>query len=315
MEPSFEPRKRLARPVGGVIIGTGLLLILAFFVLIVLFFVISAFTPSVVGQCVAVVEINQELSVEGAAPSVFSNGIPSSEDIATTIGSINGRDDIGAVVIVMNSGGGSVVATTEIYDAVKELDKPSVAYFREVAASGAYYVATGTDYIISDPNAITGSIGVITTFAEMSGLFEKVGINITTVKSGEFKDIGSPNREVTDAELEILQGINEEVYNEFKSIVLENRGSKLDMSKFANATDGRIMTGRQAISYGLVDELGNKQDAIMKAAELAGMEPQSIDDVRICAIPTTGTETSMFSLESLIRGIQMQGENPSISYK
>jgi len=314
MEPLFEPRRKTVRSAASVVIGTGMLLLLAFFALIIIFFVISAFSPSVVGQCIAVVEIDQSLSVEGAEPSLLSNGMPSSEDIAMTIEQLNTRGDVGAIVLVMNSGGGSVVATTEIYDAVKGLDKPSVAYFREVAASGAYYVSTGTDYIISDPNALTGSIGVITTFGEMSGLFEKLGINITTVKSGEFKDIGSSSRPVTDKELAILQSINEEVYNQFKSIIIENRGSKLDMTRFDEATDGRIMTGRQALSYGLVDELGNKKDAVLKAAELAGMDSASVDELRICTIPTTGYESSMLSLDSLIHEIQMQANTPKFSY-
>ncbi|MFH1785811.1 MAG: signal peptide peptidase SppA [Candidatus Micrarchaeota archaeon] len=315
MEPHPENRKRSAKPSDRIILGTGLLLILGFFALLALFFLVSMFTPSLVGKCVAVVEINQPLTVEGAAPSLFSDGIAGSEQIAASIESLNNRDDVGAVVIVFNSGGGSVVATREIYDSVIDLNKPTVAYFREVAASGAYYIASGTDYIISDPNAITGSIGVITTLTEMSSLFEKIGINVTTVKSGKFKDIGSPYREFTDEEQAILQALNEEVYNEFKSIVIENRGSKLDMTKFENITDGRIMTGRQAVKVGLVDEVGNKKSAIMKAAELAGMSPQSYDEVRVCTVPTYGAESSMFGVDSLIKQLQLQTNNPSISYK
>ncbi|VVC03523.1 Peptidase family S49 [Candidatus Bilamarchaeum dharawalense] len=312
MEPQSEIRRRSVKPSGGLILGTGLLLILAFVALIALFFIVSAFTPSMLGKCVAVMEINQPLVTEGASPSLLTSGIAGSEEIANNIDRLNKRDDVGAVVIVFNSGGGSVVATREIYDSVKALNKPKVAYFREVAASGAYYIATGTDYIVSNPNALTGSIGVITTIAEMQDLFEKIGINTTVIKSGKFKDIGSPYREMTPEEQQLLQAVNEEVYNEFKSIVVENRGSKLDMSKFENITDGRIMTGRQALKVGLVDQTGTKKDAIMKAAQLAGMNPTSYDDVRVCVVPSAGTDSSLFGLDSLIKTIEMKSNLPTI---
>lgn len=315
MEPQSDVRRRPAKPGTGIILGTGVVLVLAFIALIVLFFIISALTPNLVGKCVAVMTIDQELTTEGAPTSLFGDGIAGSEEIAYGLESLNKRDDVGAVVIVLNSPGGSIVATREVYDAVKGLDKPSVAYFREVAASGAYYVATGTDYIISDPNAITGSIGVITTFTEMEGLLDKLGINVTVVKSGKFKDIGSPYRNMTEEELEIIQSLNNEVFEEFKTIVLQNRGTKLDMNQFNNITDARIMTGRQALRVGLVDEVGNKKDAILKAAQLAGIEADSIDDVRVCSIPTSYGDSSVFSLESLVKRLETYSNIPKISYK
>jgi protease-4 len=313
MEPL--PRKHPVRPDSRLIVSTGLVLLLAFIGLVLLFFVFSAFTPSLVGKCVAVVDINSELTVDGAPPSLLSAGYLGSEDLATIIDGLNKRDDVGAVLFVVNSPGGSVVATREVYEAVKGLNKPKVAYFREVAASGAYYVSSGTDYIVSDPDAITGSIGVIATFTDLSGLLDKVGVNVTAIKSGAHKDIGSEFRNMTPEEQQILQGLISEVYDEFRSVVIENRKGKLDMAKFNEISDGRILSGRQAHAVGLVDQLGNKKDAIMKAAELAGMDAKSAEDVKLCPISTAPTETSLLGLEGILRSLQLRPDTPSISYK
>ena len=307
------PEHRPANPKNRLILGTGLLLIAVFLAIVALFFVFSAFSTSLVGQCVAVVDINVPLTIEGVPPSLFDEGMPSSEDYANVIHGLNERDDVGAVVFVFNSPGGSVVATREIYDAVKELDKPSVSYFREVAASGAYYVASGTDYIVSDPNAITGSIGAIATVASMSGLLEKLGVNVTSITSGPHKDIGSSFRNVTEEERVILQDLIDEVYQEFRTVVIENRRAALDVDRFNEVADGRILSGRQAKEAGLVDQLGSKKDAIMKAAELAGIQAESVDDVRVCKVSIGAAQGGLFSMETLARSFETP--TTSISYK
>jgi protease-4 len=297
------------------ILGTGLLLALVFLAVVVLFFVFSAFSTSLVGQCVAVVDVSAPLTVEGMPTSLFDSGYPSSEELAYTIEDINKRDDVGAVVFVFNSPGGSVVATREVYNAVKELDKPSVSYFREVAASGAYYVASGTDYIVSDPDALTGSIGVIATVTQMGGLFEKLGVNVTAIKSGEHKDIGSSFRNMTVEEQAIMQALVDEIYDEFRGVVVENRKGKLDLQIFNNVSDGRILSGRQAKKAGLVDELGTKKDAIMKAAELADISYNEYDDIRVCYVDTTPAEGGLFSAESVLRGLGVVTQVPRVSYQ
>jgi protease-4 len=313
MEPF--PRKQSERPSGVFILGTGAVLVLAFIALIVLFFLFNMFTPSIVGKCVAVVNLDSEIAVQGAPSSLFSAGSPGSEEIASSIEAIGNRDDVGAVLLVVNSPGGSVVATREIYDAVKNLDKPKVAYFREVAASGAYYVSTGTDYIVSDPDALTGSIGVITTVTDLSGLLDKLGVNVTEVKSGPHKDIGSSFRNMTPEEMEIMQGIVGEIYGEFRSVVLANRKGKIDMSKFDEITDGRILTGRQALKAGLVDAVGTKKDAIMKAAELGNISAQSASDVRLCPIQTGSQDQGLFSMDALIRTLTERSGTPALNFK
>ena len=294
---SMYPEKKFKKPKDHfMLLATIAILVVGFVFLVALVLVFSSSSSSLTGKCVAVVNLNQEITVESTPPSLFFEGMPGSEEIAKKIEDINKRDDVGAVVLVVNSPGGSVVATREIYDSYKTLEKPKVAYFREVAASGAYYIASGSDYIISDPDAITGSIGVIATFSDLSGLFDKIGMNTTAVKSGLHKDIGSSSRPMTDEELGIIQALIDEVFDEFKTVVVENRKGTLNMVKFEEITDGRILSGRQAKSVGLVDALGNKKDAIKKAAELAGITEE---EPRICDISLVEQEKGLFDLGAL----------------
>lgn len=313
MEPLHPPRKR---PRKKVFVISALLLMLIFFaVVVILFFAFSAFAPSLTGKCVAVVDLNMPLTVTGVPPTIFSGGYPGSEGLAYVIESLDQREDVGAVLLVIDSPGGSVVASREVYEAVKGLDKPKVSYFREVAASGAYYVAVGTDYIISDPAAITGSIGVVSVMIEMSGLFEKIGINMTTITSGKHKDMGSPDRPLTPEEEAILQVIVDDVFTDFELAIFENRRNRLNMLLFENATDGRIMTGRQAVEYGLVDETGNKDDALMKAAELGGIEAESVSDIRICYVSTDPYESGFLNADAFINSFQAKLGVPKLLYQ
>jgi protease-4 len=306
--PSGTKKRRL-------LIGTVLLLAITFIILIALFIAIAELLPAFTGKCVAIVDINMPLTVEGRPVTLMEMGYPSSEQLADSIRKLNEREDVGAVLFVINSEGGSVVATHEVYDAVNELEKPKVAYFREVAASGAYYVASGTDYIISEPTALTGNIGVVATVISMEGLFEKLGINATVITSGDHKDIGSPFRNMTGEEMEIMQSIVDEVFQDFRNTVVENRGDKLNRLKFDEVTDGRIMTGKQALEVGLVDDVGNKDDALMKAAELGGIEAETAGDVRVCYVSVTPTEGGLLSAESFIGSIGERLNLPSLFYK
>ncbi len=295
--PAGAKRKRL-------IVGTVVMLAIAFILMIIFFVALTSLLPHFTGRCVAVVDISMPFTVEGQPMTLIGTGYPGSEELAYAIKELNVREDVGAILFVFNSGGGSVVATHEIYDAVEAVEKPKVSYFREIAASGAYYVASGTDYIIADPASITGNIGVRSvTFISVGGLMEELGINATTVTSGEYKDIGSPYRNMTEEEYQIMQTIVDEVFEEFKNLVKENRKGKLRMSEFENITDGRIMSGKQAVEVGLVDELGNKEDAIMKAAELGGIEAETVDDVRICYVEVLPQEGGLFSMESFLGSI------------
>ncbi|MEK6982373.1 MAG: signal peptide peptidase SppA [Candidatus Micrarchaeota archaeon] len=295
MYPETKSRQK-----GNSLIPTIALLIGVFVLLVgvVLFF--SSASSSLSGKCVAVVNLDDEISIQSIPASLFSAGKPGSEDIANSISSLNKRDEISGVLLVVNSPGGSVVATREIYNSFKDLKKPKVVYMREVAASGGYYVSSAADYIFADPNTITGSIGVITTFTDLSGLLDKVGVNVTAVKSGEYKDIGSQSRSMSDNESKLIKDLILEVYSEFKGVVLENRKGKLDMARFDNATDGRILSGRQAKSLGLIDQLGTKKDALKYTANLSGIDA---NEPRVCQISTSSADEGLLSIKSLIGSI------------
>jgi protease-4 len=317
MEPQrkFEKQERNTPQ----ILKTALLLAAIFVVLILVFIAATSLLPSFMGRCVAVVHIDTELTTQGEAPSLFSAGEPSSTDLATAINGLNQRDDVGAVVFVFDSPGGDVVATHEVYNAVKGLNKPTVSYIREMAASGAYYVASGTNYIISDPDAITGSIGVVTTFTDMSGLLEKVGVNVTSVASGDEKEIGSMYRPLSDEDYNITYAIVSQVFEEFEHIVVQNRGTRLNSALFAQVLDGRILSGTQAVQVGLVDQTGTEQDAIKKAADMAGISYTDPSQISVCDIPVTASDDDasggILGSLSLFRLPGMDAQQTQLDYK
>ncbi len=211
----------------------GAICLVIFIVVGVIFIVWAASNFSLPGGgCVAVVKVDGVLATSGTSGGLFGGGTTGSDDISELAKEADERSDVKAVLFEINSPGGSVVASREIYESIKNVKKPKVAYFREVAASGGYYVSMGTDYIVSNPDAITGSIGVISTNQELVGLFEKLGINETAITTGPHKDMGSPARVMTEEEKQIIKDSIYEMYDEFKGVVLESRGSRLDMSQF-----------------------------------------------------------------------------------
>lgn len=179
-----------------------------------------------------------------------------------------------AVIVRIDSPGGGVVASQEIYEELKWLkekkQKKVVVSMGTVAASGGYYVACASDWIVANPGTLTGSIGVIMEFANLEGLFKKIGVEGVVIKSGKHKDIGSPFRSITKDEKELLQAIIDDVYAQFISAVVDGRKMKPEAVK--ELADGRIFTGRQAKELKLVDELGTMQDAINITARLAGIK-------------------------------------------
>jgi protease-4 len=139
-----------------------------------------------------------------------------------------------------------------------------------VAASGGYYIAAATDRIMANPGTLTGSIGVIMEMANIEGLLKKVGVEGVVVKSGRYKDVGSPLRKMSDEEQALLQSVMDDVHTQFIEAVA--KGRSLEVPEVKALADGRIFTGRQAKEAKLVDELGNLEDAIQLAAEIAGIE-------------------------------------------
>ncbi len=180
--------------------------------------------------------------------------------------------EIKAVVVRINSPGGAVGASQELYEEIRMLDKkkPVVASLGTVAASGGYYTAIGARYIVADPGTVTGSIGVIAKIPNIKGLMKKLGIKTTVVKCGSFKDMGSITRDMTKEERALLHGVMEDVHQQFIMAVAKSR--KLPEKQVSAIADGRIMTGNQALKAKLVDKLGNFSVAVDWAAKLAGIK-------------------------------------------
>jgi len=182
-------------------------------------------------------------------------------------------DGVKAIILRIDSPGGGVGPSQEIYREIMRIKSNSkrkvVTSMGSVAASGGYYIASASDLIVANPGTITGSIGVIMQFSNFEELLKKIGVKGVVLKSGEHKDIGSPFREMTPEEKRIMQEVLDNVHQQFIQAVADGR--KLDRSKVAQIADGRILTGEQAKSLGLVDQLGNLQDTIDITAKLAGI--------------------------------------------
>jgi protease-4 len=179
-----------------------------------------------------------------------------------------------AIVVRIDSPGGGVAPSQEIYNAVKrirkEKNKTVIASMGTVAASGGYYIAVATDRILANPGTLTGSIGVIMQLANFQELLEKIGVKNIVVKSGKFKDIGSPFRPMQDEDRKLLQSVMNDVHRQFIEVVAEGRS--LDFAEVELLADGRVFTGQQAKSILLVDDIGDLHDAIKLAGELGGIE-------------------------------------------
>jgi protease-4 len=181
---------------------------------------------------------------------------------------------IKAIVLRIDTPGGGVVPSQEIYDAVKRVrnksNKAVIASMGSVAASGGYYIAAATDRIVANPGTLTGSIGVIMETANLEGLLQKIGVEGVIIKSGKYKDVGSPLRKMSAEERGLLQAVMDDVHKQFIEAVAEGRSLELRAAQVL--ADGRIFTGRQAKEAKLVDELGDLEDAIQLAAEVVGIE-------------------------------------------
>ena len=179
-----------------------------------------------------------------------------------------------AIVIRIDSPGGGVAPSQEIYNAInrvrKEHNKTVVASMGTVAASGGYYIAVATDRILANPGTLTGSIGVIMQMANFQELLEKIGIKSVVVKTGKFKDLGSPFRPMEEEERQLLESVMNDTLSQFIEAVADGRS--MDAAEVEQLADGRVFTGRQAKSVLLIDEIGDLHDAIKLAGELGGIE-------------------------------------------
>lgn len=218
------------------------------------------------GAKVAVVEVQGVIGV--------GTGLDT-ETIIRTLGEYRDDPAVRAVVLRIDSPGGVVAPTQEIFTAVRRLreaKKPVVASLGSVAASGGYYVAVSADRIFASPGTLTGSIGVVMQLANVEGLLKKVGVEYVVVKAGTYKDVGNFARAMTAEERRILQNLLDDVYDQFIGAVAEGRG--LEPQAVRAFAEGRIYSGRQAHGLKMVDDLGGLEDAIEAAAKMAGLPPK-----------------------------------------
>ncbi len=202
----------------------------------------------------------------------ISGVIISSKKAIEQIKTFRDTPSIKAIVLRIDSPGGGVGPSQEIYREVMKTRKTKkvVASLGSVAASGGYYAASASDGIVANPGTITGSIGVIMEYANFQKIMEKIGLTPVIIKSGEFKDMGSPVRELSTKERAILQGVADEIHQQFVRDVATGR--RIQQDRISKLADGRIYTGEKAVDLHMVDRLGNLDDAVNWAGELAGVK-------------------------------------------
>jgi len=207
--------------------------------------------------------------------NAFFEDIVSSTDTVELIEKAADNENIKAIILEINSPGGSAVASEEIANAVKKTNKTTVAWIREVGASGGYWIASSSDYIVANRLSITGSIGVIASYLEFSGFLDRYNITYERLVAGKYKDIGSPFKDMTPEERMVFQQSLDEMRDYFASEVAKNRNiNKKDIDKIAN---GMFFTGAQAKTLGLVDELGGKGEAIAYIEKKEGITAELVD--------------------------------------
>ena len=229
------------------------------------------------GEAIGVIYVEGVITGARGEGSIFGTGVASGPSLMEQLREAGEDDGVKAVLLRINSPGGSAAASQEVgneIDRLRKQGKTVVASMGDVAASGGYWIAAKADKIIADPATMTGSIGVIMETQNMQELFDKIGITPETIKSGPHKDMGSPNRPLTPEERAIMQQMVDDIYQQFVDVVAEGR--KMKREKVLELADGRIFTGRQAKEQGLVDELGNYYDAVKLTGDLAGIEGEPV---------------------------------------
>lgn len=218
---------------------------------------------------IALVRLTGPISQEGGGLLPFGPAT-SARRVAELLDRARRDPAVKAVIVELNTPGGSVVGSARIHEEILQLrrtGKPVVALMTEVAASGGYYVAAAADRIVADPSTLTGSIGVIVVLPNLEEFNRRVGLRTVVFKSGRFKDMGNPARALTAEEAALFQKLVDEAYGRFVDVVAQGR--RMDRTRVLRLADGRVYTGAQAYRLGLVDALGSFDDAVSTALQLA----------------------------------------------
>lgn len=237
---------------------------------------ISLFTSDMgsFGGNVALIPVKGFIMSDGGRDLLFE-GTASSTEIIEQIEKADSNPNIKGIIFEINSPGGAPVASEEIVSAVKRINKTTVAWIREVGASGGYWVASASDYIVASRMSLTGSIGVLASYLEVAGFLEDHNVTYRRLVAGKYKDIGSPLKEITSSEELLLQKSINEIHEYFVDDVAENRG--LTRQQTLRVSDGMFYTGSEAKELGLVDALGSKSEALRYIEEELGITAEVIE--------------------------------------
>ncbi len=238
---------------------TALMVLILVFIAANIFSSIFSDNENSFGDKIVVVPITGLIVVDGGEGSFFSEQSASSTRLVKEIRELNEDQTVKGIIFDINSPGGSAVASKEIADEIKKLDKPNYAVIREVGASGAYWIATATDRIIASPVSITGSIGVLGSYLEFSRLFDKYGVGYERLVGGKYKDLGSPYKSLSDEERALFQKKIDIIHEYFIQEVASNRNMDLDYVR--TVSTGEFFIGQEAKELSLIDELGDMDTA------------------------------------------------------
>ncbi|MCX6018257.1 MAG: signal peptide peptidase SppA [Chloroflexi bacterium] len=269
------------------------------------------------GPAVAVIDISGQItSGEDDASAFGSTSSAASGPVIRAIRAAASDPNVMAILLRVDSPGGSVIGSDEMYHALRKSGKPIVVQMKSMAASGGYYVSMAADYIVAHPDTLTGSIGVISEFTNYEGLYDKLGLKSRIIKSGENKDFGSPTVPFTADDEKLWQKVIDEAYDNFVQIIAERRGLPLD--EVRKLADGRVYTGRQAAALKLIDSLGYYEDALSEAAKRGGIEGEP----RVLLFQRRNTWTQLLSqsmaqamLQALGLPVQMAQTGVSLQYR
>src|SRR3989344_6154798 len=269
----------------------------------------SPISGDLINNGIAVIKIEGPILLSSSA-SLFGTDSTSSDEIIANLEKAENNNGVKAIILEINSPGGTVLASKEVADKVKSIQKPTIALIREVGASGAYWIASSSDLIIADELSITGSIGVTSSYLEFSGLMDKLGVNYEQLSVGEYKELGNPFQQLTLEEKAILDSKLQLIHAAFLKKIQEKRTIK----NIEKVKTGEFFLGSEALELGLVDKLGNLDTAVQEAKALAG-----IKEARLVIMEEQKDTLSLLSLFSsqssyfIGRGIGAELKQPSFS--
>lgn len=281
IHPPPRRKRSYAAPIA---VGVGCLVLvvfpIGFFMLPALFGLMARTDSGARGGNLALIRVTGTITGGKGSAGVFGGGSTGAEDLVSQLEKARKDDGIKAIVIRINSPGGSAAGSEEVWNEimrVRKSRKPVYASMADVAASGGYYIASACDRIYANGSTVTGSIGVIFSGADMSELYRKIGFRPEVIKSGKFKDTGSPARPLTAEERALLQTIVSGIHSRFVNAVSDGR--KLPAAEVRKIADGRVLTGDQALKLRLVDKIGGLHETTRAAADAGGIkgEPRVVD--------------------------------------